>query len=179
MPVPYNARPKLTLSSKFPILREPEGEAMITATCPCGKRLDARDDMAGGKARCPGCGTMIDVPPAVAPDREAEPGPKEDASAHARTIPAEWGHLRAEPARGLIIVDLAGRRRPYLVTGAEARMLRELSEAWPGWISGAQMRRRDPKIYNPAVVLARLRGRGLPGFRVESDPEGRMRLAID
>ena len=58
-------------------------------------------------------------------------------------------------------------------------MVLALAEAWPGWVSGAEMRRREPRIYNPAVILARLRGKGLTGFRIESDAGRRMRLVID
>jgi hypothetical protein len=96
------------------------------------------------------------------------------------TSPTGQGRVRAEPERGLVIIlDAAGRERPYLVTRAEALMVLALAEAWPGWVSGAEMRRREPRIYNPAVILARLRGKGLTGFRIESDAGRRMRLAID
>lgn len=91
------------------------------------------------------------------------------------TIPAR---VRAEPDRGLVIImDVHGRERPYLVTKAEALMVQTLSDA--GWLSGPELRRREPRIYNPAVILARLRGKGLTGFRIETDAERRMRLVID
>lgn len=88
--------------------------------------------------------------------------------------------VRAEPERGLVIIlDAAGRERPYLVTKAEALMVQTLTEVWPGWLSAAEMRGREPRIYNPAVILARLRGKGLSGFRIETDHRRRMRLVID
>ncbi len=91
-----------------------------------------------------------------------------------------FGRVRAEPERGLVIlIDAAGRERPYLVTKAEALMVLTLAEVWPEWISAAEMRRREPRIYNPAVILARLRGKGLTGFRIETDASRRMRLVID
>src|SRR3954467_14539677 len=94
--------------------------------------------------------------------------------------PAKPVRVRADPDRGLILVaDAAGRERPYLVTRVEALMLVVLLEARPGWLTGAEMRSRDPRIYNPTVILDRLRGKGLPGFKVETDAPKRMRLAID
>src|SRR4051812_46857619 len=96
------------------------------------------------------------------------------------SIPAKPGRVRADPERGLIlIVDAAGKERPYLVTKAEALLVVVLSESRPGWITGAEMRRREPRIYNPAVILDRLRGKGLPGFKVETDAGKRMRLVLD
>lgn len=90
------------------------------------------------------------------------------------------GRVRAEPERGLVILtDAAGRERPYLVTRAEALMLMTLTESWPDWVAAAEMRRREPRIYNPGVILARLRGKGLTGFRIEADAGKRMRLVID
>ncbi|WP_435022521.1 hypothetical protein TA3x_005732 (plasmid) [Tundrisphaera sp. TA3] len=97
----------------------------------------------------------------------------------ADAAPPKDGPVRADPDRGLIIVDLAGRERPYLVTRAEALLVLVLAEAAPGWISGAEMRRREPRIYNPAVVLQRLKSKGLAGFRIETDAGKRMRLIVD
>jgi hypothetical protein len=34
----------------------------ITFSCPCGKSLRVNDEMAGRKARCPGCQAVIDIP---------------------------------------------------------------------------------------------------------------------
>jgi hypothetical protein len=34
----------------------------ILLKCGCGKQLQVRDDLAGKKARCPGCGTILPVP---------------------------------------------------------------------------------------------------------------------
>src|SRR6266852_5163870 len=34
----------------------------IVFQCGCGKQLQVRDDLAGKKARCPGCGTVLAVP---------------------------------------------------------------------------------------------------------------------
>src|SRR5262249_51579502 len=34
----------------------------ISVTCACGKKLQARDEHAGKKAKCPGCGALLVVP---------------------------------------------------------------------------------------------------------------------
>lgn len=38
----------------------------ITITCFCGKKLRARDELAGTRAKCPACGQMLLVPPPAA-----------------------------------------------------------------------------------------------------------------
>src|SRR5262245_52644108 len=70
----------------------------IKMSCPnptCRKSLTARDEMAGGKVRCPACGGTIDVPAgnggldqleevqAGAPRRRPGPPPEEDVQAGA------------------------------------------------------------------------------------------------
>src|SRR5438034_10143985 len=42
----------------------------ISVTCTCGKRLKAKDEMAGKRARCPACGNSV-----LIPDPESEPAP--------------------------------------------------------------------------------------------------------
>jgi hypothetical protein len=39
----------------------------ILVTCPCGKQLSARDDLAGKKVKCPGCGGVVGIPAAAGP----------------------------------------------------------------------------------------------------------------
>ena len=38
----------------------------IVVSCSCGKRLRARDELAGKRAKCPGCGKTLLVPPTAA-----------------------------------------------------------------------------------------------------------------
>jgi hypothetical protein len=38
---------------------------MISVSCSCGKTLRAKDEYAGRKARCPGCGETVSFPAAV------------------------------------------------------------------------------------------------------------------
>jgi RsiW-degrading membrane proteinase PrsW (M82 family) len=44
------------------------GTMPIVVTCSCGKRLRARDEFAGRKAKCPGCGTIVTLVAATAPE---------------------------------------------------------------------------------------------------------------
>jgi hypothetical protein len=39
----------------------------IEVQCPCGKRLQADDEQAGRKVRCPACNTVVDVPAPAEP----------------------------------------------------------------------------------------------------------------
>lgn len=34
----------------------------INLACPCGKQLTAKDEFAGKRTKCPGCGTLLDIP---------------------------------------------------------------------------------------------------------------------
>ena len=51
----------------------------ILVSCPCGKQLRAKDEMAGKRVKCPGCGSAV-VVAAVVEDvpelREVEPATK-------------------------------------------------------------------------------------------------------
>lgn len=42
----------------------------IEISCPCGKRLRAKDELAGKKAKCPGCGTLLQIPLPALPAEE-------------------------------------------------------------------------------------------------------------
>jgi len=42
----------------------------ITLVCSCGKRLKARDEDAGKKAKCPGCGTVMVIEAVVILDED-------------------------------------------------------------------------------------------------------------
>src|SRR5205809_38388 len=42
----------------------------IVVSCSCGKRLRARDELASKRAKCPGCGKMLVVPPKVIDSEE-------------------------------------------------------------------------------------------------------------
>lgn len=44
----------------------------LIVPCPCGKRLRAREDLAGKRVRCPACVAIVQVP-GVAPVAAASP----------------------------------------------------------------------------------------------------------
>lgn len=50
-----SAKPSMHPSAKQPSMP-------IRLTCQCGKSLSAKDDMAGKRAKCPACGTRIEIP---------------------------------------------------------------------------------------------------------------------
>src|SRR5262249_18516041 len=53
------------------------GRAMpIKLSCDCGKKLQVKDDLAGKKVKCPGCGAVVPVPAAVAEAPPPAPKPK-------------------------------------------------------------------------------------------------------
>jgi serine/threonine protein kinase len=66
---------------------------MIAFACPsCGKKLSVKDESAGKKAKCPGCGQSVPIPSSVASSavRDKNPAPQARASvADARTLPPE------------------------------------------------------------------------------------------
>lgn len=43
----------------------------ITVKCGCGRKLTAKEEMAGKKAKCPNCNTVLTLPPPI--PREEEP----------------------------------------------------------------------------------------------------------
>ncbi len=48
----------------------------IPFSCECGKKLQAKDEFAGKKLKCPGCGKILTIPnPAAAPPPEEPPAP--------------------------------------------------------------------------------------------------------
>jgi hypothetical protein len=48
----------------------------ISFSCDCGKKLTVRDDMAGKRAKCPGCGSVLHVPEENSAPRKAAGGKK-------------------------------------------------------------------------------------------------------
>jgi hypothetical protein len=56
-PVPAMSEPNAT----------PSGACMITFACPtCQKKLSVKDELAGKKGKCPGCGQTMAIPAPVA-----------------------------------------------------------------------------------------------------------------
>ena len=54
----------------------------IEVQCECGKRLRARDESAGRRARCPQCGRIVTLPGAAAPPPPPPPVASRDTAAH-------------------------------------------------------------------------------------------------
>jgi hypothetical protein len=57
--------------------------------CGCGKQLQVRDDLAGKKARCPGCGTILAIPSPQESARTTRQRPQADLP---RATPKRPGH---------------------------------------------------------------------------------------
>jgi hypothetical protein len=68
----------------------------IKFVCPCGKRLKARDDMAGRRIMCPRCGNPVGVP-SLDPDKPTPMTPAERLRAKARR-PTAMSYLDESPA---------------------------------------------------------------------------------
>ena len=75
----------------------------IPFRCECGKRLQAKDELAGRRIRCPDCGRTLKVPAAAPGGAPATTGPARPAAAAARSeadtvelgvvqFPCECGH---------------------------------------------------------------------------------------
>ncbi|HZT80355.1 MAG TPA: hypothetical protein VFA26_09040 [Gemmataceae bacterium] len=65
----------------------------IPLQCDCGKCLRARDQDAGKRARCPGCGTVLTIPTPdaiVTAPPAAKPGPEEIAEVLPANRPRPW-----------------------------------------------------------------------------------------
>ncbi len=109
----------------------------IRIVCACGKTLNAPDEAAGHRVKCPGCGAILDVP---SPELEAaralagtrpsvEPGTGEKASG---SFLAEIGMAFAYPLTGKGMAILAGVAAVYFVSlyvpiaGLVARLLLDL-----------------------------------------------------
>ena len=76
---------------------------MIQLTCAsCGKRLHAKDELAGRMAKCPGCGQPIHIPADSLPRLLGEgPGttiPLDDAEPGEHVIPAAEEHVGRLPS---------------------------------------------------------------------------------
>ena len=50
------------------------GAPRIPVSCPCGRRLTVRADLAGSRGRCPSCGRLLEIPAAAAPQADLGAG---------------------------------------------------------------------------------------------------------
>jgi uncharacterized protein YxjI len=96
----------------------------ILLSCECGKKLRTRDELAGKKIKCPGCGTKLRVPAAEAPAVEPELAWEDDPAAVPPPLPKPAG----KPAAALA----GSKARPAPreeEDGAPAKPKRDAAEA--------------------------------------------------
>ena len=60
----------------------------IKVTCSCGKKLRAKDEAAGKRAKCPACGKIVVVP--------ASPAPHPNVLANGKNVNATHGSPESE-----------------------------------------------------------------------------------
>src|SRR5882762_7508713 len=61
----------------------------IRATCKCGKQVQTRDENAGKRMKCPGCGEVVTMPAAAAAATKPTPAATKPALAPGKPSPAE------------------------------------------------------------------------------------------
>src|SRR5688500_14763718 len=87
----------------------------IIVTCECGRQLRARDELAGRRAKCPGCGMLLLVEPPV-----LEPAEDDLVEADAAPPPLPAQPIPAQPVMPLAYAGAAVPQQPEpLVYGAE------------------------------------------------------------
>ncbi len=96
----------------------------ISFACQCGKRLSAREEDAGKRARCSRCGNVVQIPAPHFPEVAAPAGPADRAaeeSTAAATIPSVYSAelLAAAPQPGAAAPALASPGGPCPGCGAE------------------------------------------------------------
>ncbi len=105
----------------------------ILVNCHCGRTLRARDEQAGKRCKCPGCGTLLTVPVPAAP---VIPEPVIPAVASAAPIPAEPVELdyagTAVPKKADPLV--LGAARPLPVIARPTQDVARLDKSWRGQV---------------------------------------------
>ena len=100
----------------------------ILVTCGCGRTLRARDEQAGKRCQCPGCGTILTVPAPAAPVGPVAP------AAPVAPIPAEPVELdyagTAVPKKADALV--IGGARPIPVIARPTQDIAQLDKSWRG-----------------------------------------------
>ena len=81
----------------------------IIVTCECGRQLRARDELAGRRAKCPGCGMLLLVQPPVIEARPADPIDDEPTPQAIRASPPP---LPPQPVAPLATLAYAGTTTP-------------------------------------------------------------------
>lgn len=75
----------------------------IRVFCPrCGKKLKAPDELAGKRARCPGCGAAVELPAAEPSAADGEGPPEQKPAARRRRDDGEWLSVPKHEEKDLI-----------------------------------------------------------------------------
>jgi len=100
---------------------------MIRMTClSCGKKLHAKDELAGRAAKCPGCGQPIQIPAEVAPPSGNIP--LDDAEPGEHVIPASEEHI-ATPR----VIERLNRESHYLICN-KTQLMATWANNGAGWM---------------------------------------------
>ncbi len=102
----------------------------IELVCPaCGRQIAAKDTAAGRRARCPGCGQVVDVPGQGEGAAMAETAPGADARVAAleKASPPPQAAVGVTPSRtrgsATTVARIAARRSPYRSLRVTATMV--------------------------------------------------------
>ena len=100
---------------------------MIRMTClSCGKKLHAKDELAGRAAKCPGCGQPIQIPAEVVPPSGNIP--LDDAEPGEHVIPASEEHI-ATPR----VIERLNRESHYLICN-KTQLMATWANNGAGWM---------------------------------------------
>ena len=100
---------------------------MIRIVCPgCGKKLHAKDELAGRAAKCPGCGQPIQIPAEVVPPSGNIP--LDDAEPGEHVIPASEEHV-ATPR----VAERLNRESYYLICN-KTQLMATWANNGAGWM---------------------------------------------
>src|SRR5687768_12975863 len=108
----------------------------IIVTCECGRQLRARDELAGRRAKCPGCGMLLLVEPPVVEPLVAEPADDEPRYAAPAQPPppqpvaplAYAGTTTPDRAEPLVY----GREHPLPVIARAPEEIERVERSWRG-----------------------------------------------
>ena len=143
----------------------------ITLVCACGKRLTAKDELAGRKAKCPGCGKTLEIPAPTTPALQPNPvhvqmeGLSQQASSTFNMLSlrktADFLQVDAFLETSLIMREAMGEEKlqtmAMLISGAACHALvSERKAEWHGTPQQPQVRLKNGIILHWMNVTAEL-----------------------